>query len=409
MFKLILPLLINVSIFAQSITLADLAFIVQKKDNVNIIFSNDAPKSMMIDFPVDYSKSTYMPLFKTILSANNLSIRESDGIYVISHKIDNQQLSLDQSNNNLPLLAPPALVSQSSQPLSSTGLNGSSLANPIDYNISFVSHKLDFLQFENIKPLLEFSALPYSFSTVSKTITFKQDKKNKELIKKLIKEIQSIDTKKDQVTLKITIFDTNLNKLREVGINPNLTFDFDLLSQTGALLSGSSTGAFKGSLSFLQNSGATKVLQSTSYLISDSDQLNFKKIVSIPFLDENYEVTAVTGSTNQSKKYKYKEIGFKVIATPTIVGDMVYLDFSLSVEGVISAGDLPTTSENSITNKFSVKKGDIVLLAGISKNSIIAKKDGLPFLENVPILSDIFTHKSDNETDETFNVSIEIL
>lgn len=405
MFKLILPFLISFSLYAQSITLADFAFIVQKKDNVDIVFSNDVQKTMKIDFPSDYSKSSYMPLFKTILSANNLSIRENDGIYIVSPKSGDQVQLPEQSNNNLPLLAPPPLVNSVAQPLNASAPG----VVPLDYNVSFVSHKLDFLQFDNVKPLLDLAALPYSFSTVSKTITFKDNGKNSKLIKKLISAIKSIDIKKDQVTLKITIFDTNLNKLREIGVNPSLSFDFTLLSQTGALLSGSSVGSFKGSLSFLQNSGATKVIQSTSYLISDNDQLNFKKTVSIPFLDENYQVTAVTGSTNQSKKYKYKDIGFKVTSTPTIVGDMVYLDFSLSVEGVISSGDLPTTSENSITNKFSVKKGDIVLLAGISKNSIINKKDGLPFLENVPILSDIFTHNSDSDTDETFNVSIEIL
>lgn len=405
MFKLILPLLISVSLFAQSITLADFAFIVQKKDNVDIIFSNDVPKTMMIDFPVDYSKSTYMPLFKTILSANNLFIREDDGIYVVVPKIDNQTQLPEQSNIQ-PLLAPPSLVSQSSQPINASG---SFVTDQNDYNLSFVSHKLDYLQFDNVKPLLDFSALPYSFSTISKTIIFKDNGKNSKLIKKLIKEIEFQDIIKDQVTIKITIFDTNLNKLKEVGISPSLNFDFSLLSQTGSLLSGSAVGSFKGSLSFLQNSGATKIITSSPFLISDNEKLDFKKTVSIPFLDENYVVTAVTGSTNQSQKYKYRDIGFTVTATPTIVGDVVYLDFSLNVGGVTSTGNLPTTSQTSISHKFFVKKGEIVLLAGISKNSIINKKDTLPFIETIPILSDIFTKKSDSDTDETFNVSIEIL
>ncbi|MFA6396113.1 MAG: hypothetical protein WCW84_09105, partial [Sulfurimonas sp.] len=173
--------------------------------------------------------------------------------------------------------------------------------------------------------------------------SFKENKLNKKLIHKLIEEIKTIDVKKDQVTLKITIFDTNLNKLREIGINPNLNFDFDVLTRAGALITGSAVNTFKGSLKFLQTSGATKVDQSTSYLISDAEQLDFKKVVSIPFLDENYVVSNTTGSTNQSKKYKYKEIGFKVLVTPTIVGDIVYLDFNLTVGNVVTSGELPTT------------------------------------------------------------------
>lgn len=404
MFRLILPLIISISLFAQSISLVDLAFIVQKKDKVNIIFSNDVPKTVLVDFPIDYAKSSYMPFFRSVIQANNLTIKDNDGIFLVSTDAAADQ-SIPGGGTNL--LAPPPLLNAPSLsaplPPMSQGLTPGT-----DYKFSFVSHKLDYLQFDSVKALLEFSELPYSYSPVSKTITFKDNGKNTKLIKKLIKEIKSIDVLKEQVTLKITIFDTNLNKLRQVGINPNLTFDFDLLSKTGALLTGSSIGQFKGSLAFLQNSGVTKVTQSTSYLISDSDELNFKKVVSIPFLDENFALSNQVG-TNQSQKYKYREVGFKVLVTPTIVGENVYLDFSLSVENVLTSGNLPTTSQNSIINKFSVKKGDIVLLAGISKNSIIESKDGLPFLESIPLLNDIFTKKSNSNTDDTFNVSIEIL
>lgn len=405
MFRLILPLIISISLFAQSISLVDLAFIVQKKDKVNIIFSNDVPKTVLVDFPIDYAKSSYMPFFRSVIQANNLTIKDNDGIFLVSTAVAPSDQAIPGGGTNL--LAPPALVNAPSlsAPLPPM-LQG--LTPGTDYKFSFVSHKLDYLQFDNIKSLLEFSELPYSYSPVSKTITFKDNGKNTKLIKKLIKEIKSIDVLKEQVTLKITIFDTNLNKLRQVGINPNLTFDFDLLSKTGALLTGSSIGQFKGSLAFLQNSGVTKVTQSTSYLISDSDELNFKKVVSIPFLDENFALSNQVG-TNQSQKYKYRDVGFKVLVTPTIVGENVYLDFSLSVENVLTSGNLPTTSQNAIVNKFSVKKGDIVLLAGISKNSIIETKDGLPFLESIPFFNDIFTKKSNSNTDDTFNVSIEIL
>jgi len=401
MFRLLLPLLISASLFAYSITLSDLAFIVQKKDNVTVIFSSTVDKTILVDFPTGYTKSDYLPLFKTILSANNLSLRDDHGSFVVSASAD---LSLPVASPEL--LPPPPLGTATLAPPPPLGT--ASPAPLVNYKISFVSHKLNYLQFDSVKALLDFSALPYSYSPVSKTITFKDDGKNSKFIKKVIAEIKLIDVLKEQVTLKITIFDTNLNKLREVGINPNLTFDFDLLSKTGALLSGSSVGQFKGSLAFLQNNGVTIVNQSTSYLISDSDQLDFKKVVSIPFLDENFALSNQVG-TNQSKKYKYRDVGFKVLVTPTIVGENVYLDFSLSIENVLSSGDLPTTSQNSINNKFSVKKGDIVLLAGVSKNSIIENKVGLPFLESIPFLNDIFTKKSNSNTEDTFNVSIEIL
>lgn len=416
MFRLILLLLISVSLYAQSISLADFAFIVQKKDKVNIIFSNDVPKSMSIDYPSDYSKPTFMPLFKTILSANNLSIRESDGFYIVSHSSEPEQsnsgiLEAPSFGSCTSELKPPPALSKSQtayDPATIAVFTPQNAIDEFDYNVTFVSHKLDFLQFDNVKPLLDFSALPYSFSTVSKTITFKENKKNKELISKLIDEIKLIDIQKDQVTLKITIFDSNNEKIREVGINPSISFDFSLFSQSGALLTGDAVGAFKGSLKLLSSKGAANVTHSTSYLISDGDLLDFKKVVSLPFLDENFALTTDNG-TNQSKKYKYRDVGFKILATPTLVGDTCYLDFTLSIGSVLSSGDLPTTSENSIKNRFSIRRGEILLLAGVSKGSLIASDESTPFLEDIPILGDIFTHKSKTDSNEFFNVSIEIL
>lgn len=411
MLRLILLLLVSVTLFAQSITLADLAFIVQKKDNVSIIFSSDVSKTMIVDFPNGYNKPTYLPLFKTILSANNLSFKESDGFYIVSIASNDPEPSNNILNvpNDPILKAPPSLISSAPVVSNVSEYNPSSdQSDMIDYNASFVSHKLDYLQFDNVKPLLDFSGLPYSFSTVSKTITFKQNKKNKVLISKLIDEIKLIDVKKDQVTLKITIFDSNAEKIREVGIDPSISFDFSLFSQSGAILSGDAVGAFKGSLKLLSSKGATNVSHATSYVVSDGDLLDFKKVVSLPFLDENFALTTDNG-TNQSKKYKYRDVGFKIIATPTLVGDTCYLDFSLSIGSVLSSGDLPTTSENSIKNRFSIRRGEILLLAGVSKESLMNDSNSAPFLEDIPILGEIFTHKQKTDSSEYFNVSIEII
>jgi hypothetical protein len=373
-----------------------LSFIVQKHDKVSIVLGSDINKALSVDFPTVYNQKDYLPLLKSVLSSNNLFLRFENGVYYVSNTPSDQK-----SDKEGELLPPPPL-------------NGSvALAVPLDHNVTsfdfdLVPYTLKYLQVDNIRPILDFSGISYSFASVSKTIFFKQTKDNKKFIAKLIKQLDYIDVPKDQVTLKITIFDSNSQKIKEVGINSALKFDFDLLSQTGALITGSHVADFKGSLKLLSSLGATTIQTSTSYLVSDSDKLDFKKIVSLPFLDENYVVSNVTGSTNQSKKYKYKDIGFTVSCTPTIVNDSVYLDFDLTVGNVVSAGDLPVTSQNAISNKFSLHRGDVVLLAGISKDSLIDGKDSLPFIDTIPFLSDIFTHKSTDNKKEFFNVSIEI-
>lgn len=413
MLRLILIFLININVFAQNISLVDLAFLVGKKDNLSVIFANDIPKNISVNFPDGYSKKSLFPLFKSVLSANNLSYKNNDGILTV---LNTPETSSNATPSSESIITSPSIDSKGNidssvfqyKPRSNySDFNGSMINKEEDYNFSFVSQKLNYLQFDDIKPLLEFSRLPFTFSSVSKTIIFKDNGKNSKLIKKLCKEITSLDVLKNQVTLKITIFDTNQNKLKEVGINPNLSFDFDILSKTGALLSGSHVADFKGSLKFLQSSGVTKITQSTSYLISDSEQLDFSKVLSIPVLDENYVVTSQS-SVNQSTRHKYIDVGFIVKATPTIVGDTIYLNFSLSIGSVVTSGDLPVTTKNSISNKFSIKKGQVLLLAGISKGALTKSDNGLPFLEKIPFLKSIFTEDLDSKQDETFNVSIEV-
>lgn len=346
--------------------------------------------------------------------SNNLLLTSNGGNYIIS---------LSSTSSNGVLKAPPSMSvfnpsdatpgvtnnSDFSHGVTSITPYNPTQSNSINPKTVFYTYTLKYLQYDNIKSLLDFTGVPYTYAPMSKTIIFKDSGELKKFIPKVIKQLEELDILKKQITLRITIFEVNINKLKTIGFDPNLNFDFSLLSQTGSLLSGSAVSSFKGSLAFLENNGVTTVSSSTSYLVADSEQLDFRKVVNLPFKDENYAVTN-QNATNQTVKYSYKPIGFKVLCTPTIVNDLVYLDFDLKIEDVLSNSDqLPTTSENSIKNKFSINKGDIVLLAGINKKSINDKDNGLPFLNKLPFISSLFNQTSNTGLDQTFNISIEVL
>ncbi len=403
--RIILMLLINLAIYAQNITIADFAFLVSKKDNVNIIFSSEVSKTLIVDYPNSYKGTTYLPLFKSVLNANNLQIKNDNGFYTVTPKSENSPD--DQQNTFKPLNPPPPLNDNKTIFVPDKLVLPESTTDKPDFNISLVSYNLKFLQFDSIKPLLDFSNVAYAYSPISKTITFKSDKNNHKFIPKLIDELTAMDVLKVQQTIKITIYDINMNKLREVGINPSLNFDFSLFSRSGSVLSGSAVGAFSGSLKFLSNNGVTNVHTSTNYLISDGDNFTFNKTLSVPFLDENFVLTTDNG-TNQSKKYKYRDVGFKISIIPSIVGDTSYLDFDLQIGNIVKESDLPTTSQTIIKNRFSLRSGEIVLLAGISKKTTDRTNETLPFIDSIPIISDIFNHKTDSNNDEYFNIAIEL-
>jgi len=407
MFRILLPFLISLSLYAQNITLADLAFLVSKKDNVNIIFSSEVSKTLIVDYPTNYKGVQYLPVFKSVLAANNLTLSNENGFYTVLPKLTDQ--ATENLNTFQPLKPPPPISSYNDNKtiFVPNSLDMPDTMDKPDFNITLVSYNLKYLQFDSIKPLLDFSGVQYAFSPISKTITLKSNKHNKTFVPNLVNEIEAMDVLKVQQTIKITIYDINMNKLREVGINPSLNFDFSLLSQSSSILSGTASAAFSGSLKFLSNKGVTNVHTSTNYLISDGDHFTFNKTLSVPFLDENFVLTTDNG-TNQSKKYKYRDVGFKIDLIPAIVGDTCYLDFDLQIGNIVKDSELPTTSQTIIKNRFSLRSGEIVLLAGISKKSTERTNETLPFIDSIPIISDIFDHKKDLNNDEYFNIAIEL-
>ncbi len=177
MLKVLLPLLVSFSVFAQDIAISDLAFLVQKSDKVNIVFSSDVDKSKIIDFPDSYDEKSYLPIFKTILKANSLQLMDDSGIFYIS-KIQTSSTSSQSGINPLTpnspsLLPPPPLVAPQSQNGSllqnSPMIVPSHIVNRVDMNFDYIHYTLKFLQFDNVKPILEFSRLEYVFSPITKT------------------------------------------------------------------------------------------------------------------------------------------------------------------------------------------------------------------------------------------------
>jgi hypothetical protein len=448
MTKFLLFLLLSFPLFAGSLSLYDLAFFVSKSSGKSVIFSKDVDQKVKIIFssaPVDY-----LPLFKQALKSNGYTLKTDKSFFYVSVPFtsqDSKSKSSDSggifgsfpsfnsgSSSNVTqqhdLIPPPPLVSndrsisvtQNGRPIySASALNSPSVhslsdsnlsnfddSNSLDENVSFKSLTFVYLKPDDLNDTLRFSGFKYSVAKNSKTIIFSVPYKKLPLFNDFVKTLKELDFSHKQVTIKVTVFDSSANKLRDLGLSPLLSSDLNLSSATGAILSGSLVSSFYASLHALDSKGVTSITDTPNFLLSDNETLDFKSVTNMPFLDENFAFSAVQG-TNQSKKYKYKPIGFKVLITPTIVNDVVYLDFYISFESIVSGGDLPVTSEKSIHNKFSLKFGDLMVLAGISKETLTNANNSVPYLNTVPILGSIFSHDSHSKIDETFNISIEVV
>lgn len=435
MIRLLLIFALSLPLFSSTLSLYDLGFLVSKSTGKSVIFSDKVDKNIKI---IIAKKSLdYLPLFKQSLKSNGYSLTSDKTFYYVTVLIEKPKesgvfsslSSFGSAGSSAPLLAPPPLSSSDggisvvsdgvpiySNSLSSTTSDFSRDSNrsissfDLDDNITFKSLSLTYLKASDLNDSLAFSGFRYSVASNSKSVIFAVPQKKILLFNNFIDSIKALDIPHEQVTLKITVFDSNSNKLRDLGMSPLFNLDTSVTANSvaGSLFSGSLVGSFYSSLHALESQGVTSIKDTPTFLLSNNETLDFKSVLNLPFLDENVNVTSQTG-TNQSTKYSYKAVGFKVLVTPNIVNDIVYLDFSISFENVVTAGDRPTTSEKSIKNKFSLHKGDLIVLAGISKNTIKNDDSGAPFLKDLPFLGSIFSRDYKNSIDETFNISIEVI
>lgn len=420
------------SLFSSTLSLYDLGFLVSKTTGKSVIYSDKVDKNIKIIIakkPLDY-----LPLFKQSLKSNGYVLNSDKTFYYVTVPVEKPKdsgvfgslSSFGSASSSAPLLPPPPLSStgggisvvSNGVPIYSNSLSSASpsfsldsnrsLSSDLDDNITFKTLSLTYLKASDLNDSLAFSGFRFSVAANSKSVIFAVPQKKADLYNNFIDSIKALDIPHEQVTLKITVFDSNQNKLRDLGLSPVFNLDTGIGSATGSLFSGSFVSSFYSSLHALENKGVTSIKDSPTFLLSNNETLDFKSVLNVPFLDENINVTSETG-TNQSTKYTYKAVGFKVLVTPNIVNDIVYLDFSISFENVVTAGDRPTTSEKSIKNKFSLQKGDMIVLAGISKNSIKDSRDSLPFLNSLPFLDNIFSRDQNSNIDETFNISIQVI
>lgn len=404
-----------VAALAQYMTLSDFAFMVSQKEKLNIVFDKSVDKNITV-FVNSQSSVNYLSLLTAVLGANNLdSFRVSDTLVISESKTNNasfgfQNSSFASGKNTGFADAPLSMSMTNGRELPSTNLFKSFDKNSSSQACSdcvYEPIKLNFLNEDDLEGFLKFSGGKHQYVKNINTLVFERKKDDNSTVERIYSVIKALDIAKNQVTIRLTVFENNLNKLSDIGFNPSLSLDFSALSKSGALLTASASSSFYSSLRFLETQNASKVTNSPSFLISNLEKMEFKSVVNIPFLDENFAFTYQ--GTNQSKKYKYKAVGFKVDITPTIVDDCVYLDLSLNFENVASGGDLPTTTEKSIKNKFMLRRGEILLLAGIEKSSFLNTKEGLPFLGKIPVLGSLFSHDNKNDISETFNIAIEVI
>lgn len=355
------------------ITLKEYIALVSKQQNITILIDETVDQKISILINQTINKDTYLNVLRAALLKKSLKLSYKDNYYIIQKITDKDKTQIR-------------------------------------------SIILKYIQYENIKSIFEFYKINHKYIEAAKTILI--DSNNEDyLIMRTV--ISKFDKPPNQLKLKITIIDTNLDDLKEYGIDNDFSlspgsndeFFFNLVAYPYTVtndISPSSKNRFYSFVKFINDKGISKLVSTPILTLIDNKTTKFDVVTNIAYSTGEAVVGNDTSTT--TKAYQYKDVGLQIKVTPTIYdSDSVYIDFDMSIDNVINGGDTPTTSKKHIKQPFYMQKNKVLILTGVNRNEKLETENGIPVLKDIPFLGWLFKYKSNSETSSTLSIALEIV
>lgn len=280
------------------------------------------------------------------------------------------------------------------------------------------SIKLNFVKYEDIANFLKVyeDKIKYEFISTSKTLLIKSKENEFNSINQLIK---AIDILPKQLKLKVTILETNLDKLKELGSDTsNINFQndgnlfFNLVSYPFSVNNQVPTNKkdnFYTFLKYLNETGTSEFVSNPVLTLSDEKQTSFNVVSNLPF--QMGSTTINDTAVRTSNSYDYKDVGLQISVTPHIYEDnQVYLDLELNVSNIVSNNEnLPVTSKKFIKQSFQLPVNKLLVLTGINKKEITTTNNEIPLLSDIPFLGWFFKYESTELNKNNLSIIFELI
>lgn len=371
---MILILIKSIQAEQLEINLVDFAVYVSEQNNKNILISDELYNENIV-FLVNDENDYLIEAFEKALNLKGLLLVKNEKFYYVKKKETYQE------------------------------------------DIKYRPIKLNFVKYEDIQNFLKlYPDIKYEFISTSKILLVAS---KEEEFNSISETIKSIDTLPRQLKLKITILDTNLDKLKEYGsdesilnISNHSNFFFNLIaypfSSTNMIPSDQKEG-FYSFLKFINDDGVSEFISSPTITLSDEKESKFDVVNNIPFVTGTSSMTDTNFRT--SNAYDYKDVGLQITVTPHIYSDNnIYLDLELNVSNIISNTDnLPTTSKKFVKQSFHLSTNNILVLTGLNKKETEKTDIKVPLLSEIPFLGWFFDYQYEKENKNNLSIAFELI
>jgi general secretion pathway protein D len=227
--------------------------------------------------------------------------------------------------------------------------------------------------------------------------------------------LRKLDTAPLQVLLEAAIAEVTLTNDTKFGVQyfyqPNNANQI-VLSDTG---SAAIAPAFPGFSYFFSNGNNIKVILDALETVTHIEVVSSPEVMvlnnqpaslqvgdRVPIVTQQSQQTT-DGSAPIINSIEYEDTGVILKVTPRVNhGGMVMMDISQEVSQVADASASPVASptiqERKITSSVAVQDGETVVLGGLISDSRDTSNNGIPFLQDVPVLGNLFRDTGNNKT-----------
>ena len=250
-----------------------------------------------------------------------------------------------------------------------------------------------------------------------------------DVIQLIQRVIDTLDKAKPEVVVQVAVLQTNLTRMRDLGISPGtsaaLTFTPPTSSSSTTNTTGSSTSSSipinqlrdshifqtgysatlpSATASFLMNDSSTKIIDNPEIRITDGQTAKLRIGDKVPIATGSFQAGIGVGGTSTgglvnplvNTQFQYLEVGVNLDVTPRIhpEGD-VSLKLNIVVSSVTGSSNIgginqPIISQRSIEHDVRLKDGEVNILGGLIERTEQKSVSGWPGLANLPFVRYFF-------------------
>jgi general secretion pathway protein D len=295
-------------------------------------------------------------------------------------------------------VAPTTSSTTSSAPISASG--GAAIAAPQNDQVSMAGNAPGIgsisITSDETNNALAILATPQQYGTIEQAL-------------------RKLDTQPLQVLLEAAIAEVTLTNNTQYGVQyfyqPN-TANQLVLSDSGTSAIAASFPGFSymfangNNIKIILDALATvthvEVVSSPEVMVLNNQTANLQVGDRIPIITQQ-AVSTVTTDAPIVNSVEYEDTGVILKVTPRVNrGGMVMLDISQEVSEVASATTTgiqsPTIQERKINSSVAVQDNETIVLGGLISDSRTQTHTGIPYLQDVPVLGNLFRDTGNNKT-----------